>query len=76
MAGSINFWTATLAAGSTLVIMLTFSLLFVEPESAAAVAVVLSAVVLLVPVVGSAIVIYVGWRPFQGDDEDEESVFE
>lgn len=72
----VNFWTVTLAAGATLGVLLAFSLLFVEPGSATAVAVVVGVAFLVLPVVGSAVVIYVGWRPFQDDADDEESVFD
>ncbi|WP_209452237.1 hypothetical protein [Halosimplex halophilum] len=72
----INFWTVTLAMGATLALLLAFSLLYVEPGSAAAVAVQLSVAFLLIPVVGSLIIIYVGWRPFEDDQDDEESVFD
>lgn len=72
----LNVWTVMLAAGATLVVMLAFSLLFVESGSASAVALLLSVVFLLIPIVGSLVIIYVGWRPFQEDDADEESVFD
>jgi membrane protein implicated in regulation of membrane protease activity len=72
----VNFWTVTLGAGATLVVLLGFSLLFVDPGSATWVVLLLSVAFLLVPIVGSAVVIYVGWRPFQRDEEDEDSVFD
>ncbi|WP_436932494.1 hypothetical protein [Halosimplex halobium] len=72
----INFWTVTLAMGATLALLLAFSLLYVEAGSAEAVAVQLSVAFLLIPVVGSLIIIYVGWRPFEDDQDDEESVFD
>jgi TRAP-type C4-dicarboxylate transport system permease small subunit len=71
-----NVWTVILAAGCTLIALLAFSTLYVRPNSASAVALQLSLVFLAVPVIGSLIIIYVGWRPFESDEDDEESVFD
>lgn len=73
---SLNLWTVTLSIGSTLALLLVFASLFVPAGSASAVALKLSLLFLAVPVLGSLLIIYVGWRPFQESDDEEESVFD